>query len=257
MALLTNQEEIDALRESGRITAGALQAIIDIVKPGMTTADLDVMAEKYIRQHDAVPAFLHYQGYPASLCVSVNDEVVHGIPSASRKIEDGDVVSLDLGSIYQGMVSDHARTVIVGKANPDLKKLVADTDESLLVGLRVIKNGARVGDIGAAIQGFLEPKGYGVIRQLCGHGVGKAVHEPPEIPNVGKAGTGVVLRTGMIIAVEPMVALGDWHVDTLDDGWTVVTSDGSVAAHSEHTVMVTEHGYEILTPLPHGKHSRP
>ena len=256
MALLTKQEEIAALRTSGIITAEALQMVVDAVRPGVRTADLNVIAEKYIRNHGATPAFLGYQGYPAALCVSVNDEVVHGIPSGDRVIEEGDVVSVDLGSVYQGMYSDHARTVVAGKPAPAVKKLLADTDEALNVGLKTIHDGSHVGDIGAAIQNYLEPRGYGVIRQLCGHGVGKAVHEPPEIPNVGRRGSGAILRTGMVIAVEPMVTLGDWHVDTLEDGWTVVTADHSLAAHSEHTVIVTPRGCEIITPIPHGKHSR-
>lgn len=254
MARLTSESEITNLKKSGVILSNALQAAARAVKPGVTTGELNTIAEDSIRQQGGQPAFLGYQNYPATLCVSVNHEVVHGIPDPKRKLKSGDVVGLDLGAVYQGIYTDHAITVGVGKIDADAKRLILDTREALAVGLKAVRAGATTGDIGHAIQSFLEPKGYGIVRQLTGHGLGKAVHEAPSIPNFGEPGTGTKLTAGMVLAIEPMVTLGDWHVETQSDGWTVVTADDSRAAHFEDTVLVTDNGYELITP--HGKNSR-
>lgn len=247
MAIFTDQKEIAALRKSGRISARALQHVAKSVRPGISTWELNELAETYIRAEGGRPTFLGFQGYPASLCVSINDEVVHGIPSRDRILEDGDVVSLDIGVELDGAFSDHAITVGVGEISEDAQRLVEATEQSLRKGISAAQLGYRVGDIGHAIDSFLTQQHFGVVRQLCGHGVGKAVHEKPEIPNYGRAKTGPLLTEGLVIAIEPMVTLGGWEVDTLDDGWTIVSSDGTLAAHFEHTVMITAKGPEIIT----------
>jgi len=248
MAIVTQESEIAALRASGRIAAAVLKKVAATVKPGLTTANLDELAADLLKRADARPSFLHYQGYPANLCVSVNDEVVHGIPG-DRMLVDGDVVSLDIGVNLNGWFTDHAVTIPVGRITAAQKKLIADTQQSLMLGLAAAKIGGRIGDIGAAIQGFLEPRGYGVVRQLCGHGVGRAVHEPPQIPNYGQPKTGPIIVRGAVLAIEPMVTAGGWEVETQANNWTVVSADGSTAAHFEHTVIMTDQGAEIITQL--------
>lgn len=254
MARITAPSEIADLRRSGWILATAMAAVVQAVKPGVTTAALDLIARTQIEAHGARPAFLGYSGYPASLCVSINREVVHGIPSPERVVASGDIVGLDLGVNYRGFFTDHAVTVAAGRPPAKAVQLLADTEAALRAGLAAVRPGGRVGDISAAIQSALEPKGYGIVRQLTGHGVGRAVHEDPAVPNFGRAGTGLKLEPGLVLAIEPMVTLGDWVVSTEPDGWTVVTADGSLAAHFEETVRVTESGYELITTI-HGQDS--
>lgn len=246
MAVITADEEVSKLRTSGQIAAEALQTVIRAVRPGVTTAELNRIAEQHIVKRGGRPSFKGYEGYPYGLCTSVNDEVVHGMP-ADRVLQDGDIVGLDIGVNYGGLFSDHALTVAVGTIDDKKKKLLADTEEALRVGLRSVKPGRHIGDIGAAIEGFLKPLGYGIVTQLTGHGLGYAVHEPPSIPNVGKKSSGSEIVVGMVLAIEPMVTLGTPNVVTAEDGWTVVTADHSAAAHAEHTALVTDRGCEIIT----------
>ncbi len=247
MAIITAPEELAKLRQSGRIAAEVLATVMAAVKPGVTTKQLNDIAAAAIQAAGATASFLGFQEYPASLCVSINDEIVHGIPSEKRVIRDGDVVGLDVGVEYEGLFSDHAATVAVGRVDPLTLRLLADTKQALAVGLRAVKAGATVGDVSAAIEEFLKPKGYGIVTQLTGHGLGYAVHEPPAVPNVGPAGAGQKLTTGLVLAIEPMVTLGRPEVETAGDGWTVVTRDHAPAAHFEHTVIVTDRGCEIVT----------
>ncbi len=246
MAVITANQEISKLRISGRISAQALQAVIQAIRPGITTAELNDIAEQTIIKLGGKPAFKGYEGYPFGLCTSVNDEVVHGMPS-KRQLENGDIIGLDIGTDYQGIFSDHALTVGVGKIDEKKQRLIDDTEEALHIGLQAVKPGQHIGDIGAAIEGFLHSRGYGIVRKLTGHGLGYAVHEPPSIPNFGKAGTGPEIVVGMVLAIEPMVSLGTDDVVTLEDGWTVATADHQAAAHAEHTILVTKHGYDIIT----------
>lgn len=247
MAILTSQNDLTNLRRSGKILASALQAARDLVKPGVTTQALNDCAEEVIRQAGGIPAFLGYEGYPGSLCTSLNDEVVHGIPSAKVKLQAGDIIGLDLGVAYEGIFTDAAITVAVDPIDDQVKHLLHDTVQALTLALMAVKPGQHIGDIGAAVQDHLEPKGYGIVYQLVGHGVGRSVHEPPSIPNVGKRGTGPVIEEGMVLAIEPMITLGGSDVITKKDGWTVATADHSLAAHFEHTVLVTARGCEIIT----------
>ncbi len=246
-------QEIDILREGGRRLASILKAVSKKVVVGVTTAELDAYARELITQNGDSPSFLNYtpEGvrvpYPAALCVSVNEEVVHGIPSKKRKIKDGDVVSIDLGLVHEGFYTDHAMTIAVGKAKPEVKKLVAVTKEAMMAGIKAARTGARTGDVGEAIEKVLKKGGYGIVRVLSGHGVGYAVHEDPFVPNYGKRGEGEPLLPGMVIAIEPMATLGSGKVRVLSDHYTYVTSDKTIAAHFEHTVLVTEKGGEILT----------
>lgn len=246
MAILTDHQDLATLRRSGRILASALKVTAAAVRPGVTTKELNDIAERAIRDAGAIPAFLGYQGYPASLCTSINEEVVHGLPSR-RALKDGDIIGLDVGVNLDGMYTDGAVTVPVGTVTPAIQTLINDTAQALLLALREVKPGKHIGDIGAAIQAFIEPKGYGIIRQLTGHGVGRGVHEAPSIPNWGKRGSGPEIVEGMVLAIEPMVSLGGYDVITKPDGWTVATVDGSPAAHAEHTVLVTARGAEIIT----------
>lgn len=241
--------EIQAMRESGHLTALILQAMVDQIEAGMTTKDVALIASRELKAlGGGKHAFFGYQGFPDVLCISVNDEIVHGIPGR-REIKDGDIVSLDYGVNYRGMITDAARTVIVGQARPEDQKLVAKTLESLDAGIFMVRDGVKVGDIAAAIQEVLERAGYGIVRDLVGHGVGHQLHEEPNIPNYGKKGSGPALEAGMTIAIEPMVTLGDWRVTLDPDGWTIRTADHSRAAHFEDTVLITEDGAEILTRL--------
>lgn len=247
MAIITAENEIARLRRSGQILAAALRQTADAVEPGITTAELNAIADAAIRTAGGVPSFVGYNGYPAALCTSINDEVVHGIPSSRRVLAAGDIIGLDLGVMFEGMFTDHAVTVGVGKISRDDQRLLQDTKASMMAGIAAAVVGQRIGDISAAVEAALKPRGYGIIRQLTGHGVGRAIHEEPSIPNYGKPKTGPMIIPGLVIAIEPMVAMGGWEVETGDDGWTMATIDGSRAAHFEHTVLVTERGPEIIT----------
>lgn len=254
MNKIKNQLEIKAMRAGGRVLANALQQVAAAVRPGITTDELNTLAERLVREQGATPSFLGYghemgTPFPATLCTSVNNAVVHGIPSKKAVLQAGQIIGLDLGCWYEGFCTDMAVTVSVGQASPAARKLIKVTEAALNEGLRYVRAGGRVGDIGHAVQSFVEAHGFSVVRQLTGHGVGRAVHEEPSVPNFGKPGTGARLDAGMTIAVEPMVNAGSAEVDTLDDGWTVVTADGGLSAHFEHTVLITDKGYEILTSV--------
>jgi len=234
------------MREANRIVARTLRILAENLTPGITTLELDEIAEREIRASGATPAFLGYRGYPASLCISINEEVVHGIPG-SRQIKSGDVVSMDLGTFYEGFCGDSAMTVAVGEVPGPTKKLISVTKEALEQGIKAMRVGNRLYDISAAIQRHVEANGFSVVRQFVGHGIGREMHEDPQIPNYGKPGTGVRLKEGMVFAIEPMVNMGGWEVKVLDDDWTVVTLDGSLSAHFEHSVAVTSDGPDILS----------
>ncbi len=241
------KDEIVAMRTSGSILAQVLAEAKKHIAPGAPTQLLSDVADKEVRALGATPAFRGYQGFPESLCVSVNDEVVHGIPRSNTILEEGDIVSMDFGVTYQGMITDSAISVIVGAADPKDEALLEATQKSLHKGIAQLKDKVRVGDIAHAIQNELDKAGYGIVRELVGHGVGHHVHEEPNIPNYGKAGTGPTLEAGMTIAIEPMATIGDYRVMIDSDGWTVRTRDGSRSAHFEHTVLITKNGAEILT----------
>lgn len=247
MAIFTSQADLTSLRHSGRILADAVRTVAAAVRPGISTAELNSIADTAIKAQGGTPSFLGYQGYPAALCVSINHEVVHGIPRADRIVRDGDLVGLDLGVIYRKCFTDHALTVGVGTLTPEDQHLLDDTKEAMMIGIAQAVAGKRIGDISAAIQASLEPRGYGIVRQLTGHGVGRAIHEEPSIPNFGRANSGPMLVPGMVLAIEPMVTRGGWAVATEADGWTVVTADHSRAAHFEHTILVTDQEPEIIT----------
>jgi methionyl aminopeptidase len=246
MTKAKTQSEIEDMRKSGSILATVLDEVEKYLKPGVTTEELNTVAAKKLKKLGGLPAFLGYYGFPAVICISVNDEVVHGIPG-KRIIKNGDIVSLDFGVNYNGMITDAARTVLVGAANKAKMQLIAGTLESLDAGISAVKAGARIGDISSSIQSVLDEYGYGIVRDLVGHGVGHELHEDPNIPNYGKASTGPELESGMTIAIEPMATLGSYKVYTADDGWTILTRDGSLAAHFEDTILVTDDGFEILT----------
>ncbi len=246
MIIVKTEKQLQAMRESGKILRDTLLKVEEFIKPGMTTREVDKFAHRYIISRGAKPSCLGYMGYPAATCISVNEVVVHGIPG-DRVIEDGDIVSVDLCVLYKGMHTDAARTFCVGNVSPEKRKLVQVTQESFFEGIKHIKDGSRVGDIGQAVQKYAESFGYGVVRDLQGHGVGCSIHEDPGIPNFGKAGTGPFLKEGMTIAVEPMITLGTYEVYLGEDGWTVSTDDGEPAAHYENTLIVTKDGVEIIT----------
>ncbi len=240
--------EIKSIRQSGKILASILDILVKTVQPGLTTKYLSDIASKELKALGGQPSFLGYQGFPDVLCVSINDEVVHGIPSNARKICEGDIVGLDFGVTYEGMITDAARSVIAGKAKDKSHiELVNRTEQSLMEGISVVRDSIRTGDIGSAIQTYLSQYKYGIVRDLVGHGVGHNLHEEPNIPNYGRAHTGPWLRKNMTIAIEPMVTLGKESVKVAQDGWTILTSDGSLAAHFEHTVLITDNSSEILT----------
>jgi methionyl aminopeptidase len=241
------KEEIEAMRVSGKLLSNVLKQLQKSISEGMSTKDLAEIAKNELRSTGGQPAFLGFYGFPDVLCVSVNDEVVHGIPSAKKIIKNGDVVSLDFGVTYNAMITDAAITVIVGQANKQHLKLVEDTHTSLMNGISVVIDGCKVGDIGHEIEKTLNKNHYGIVRDLVGHGVGHRLHEDPNIPNYGKPGSGPILHAGMTIAIEPMATLGGYRVKEDNDGWTMRTEDGSIAAHFEHTVLITIEGAEILT----------
>lgn len=249
MITIKTPAEQAALRQSGRILADVMNQLISMVRPGVRLLDLEEAAERLIVAAGAVPAFKGYKGYKNVLCTSVNNEVVHCPPSA-RLLENGDILSIDNGVVYQGMYSDCAVTVPVGHISDEAKHLIQVTRDALYVqALAVIKPGSTIGDIGHAVQTYIEAAGLGVVRSLVGHGIGHQLHEEPSIPNFGKAGRGPTLQPGMAIAVEPMVTIGSPEVDFLDDGWRVVTMDGSLSAHFEHTFLITETGCDVITQL--------
>jgi methionyl aminopeptidase len=235
------------MREAGRIVAETLQRLRERVRPGVSTADLDAVAYETVTKRGAMPAFLGYRGYPASLCASINDEIVHGIPRSDRILQEGDIVSLDFGSIYQGYYGDSAITVPVGKVSPEVERLLKVTEEALHKGLAQVRAGKHLTDIGAAIEAHAKAAGFSVVRKYVGHGIGRAMHEKPEVPNFGPGGRGPVLRPGLVLAIEPMVNTGTYETLELADGWTVVTADRGLSAHFEHTVAVTEGEPRILT----------
>ncbi len=246
---IKSANEIALMREAGRIVCEILDELEKMVAPGVTTWELDQFAEDLIYKKGAKPAFKGYLGFPCSLCASVNHEVVHGIPSKKRKLVEGDLMKLDFGVVFKGFYGDSARTVPVGKVSPEAQQLADATRESLYKGIEQMVPGNRLGDIGAAIQRHVEAKGYSVVRDFVGHGIGRKLHEQPQVPNFGSPNTGMKLRPGLVLAIEPMVNLGTHEVDVLDDDWTAVTLDGKLSAHFEHTILVTENGPEILTRL--------
>ncbi|MFI5347465.1 MAG: type I methionyl aminopeptidase [Elusimicrobiota bacterium] len=239
--------ELATMRQAGAVVADILVLLSGIIKPGMTTGQIDQIAREELKKRGAKPAFLNYHGFPGVICLSINHEVVHGIPSDKRSLKDGDIIGVDFGCVIDRFYGDSAVTVGVGNISPEAAKLIKVTRESLEKGIAAVKAGARIGDIGAAVQAHAEASGYGVVREFVGHGIGRALHEEPPIPNFGKAGTGPRLKAGMTIAIEPMINLGTAEVETLADGWTAVTKDRKLSAHFEHTVAVTETGYDILT----------
>lgn len=244
---IKSAKEIELMRESCRILELVHNELGEFVRPGITTADIDALGEKLIRGYGCTPNFLHYNGYPASICVSVNDEVVHGIPSKERVLQEGDIVSLDAGLIYQGYHSDAARTYPVGKVSEEASQLIDVTRQSFFEGIKYAKAGNHLHDISNAIDAYCTKRGYGVVRQLVGHGIGTQLHEDPQIPNFHQWRRGIKLRPGMTLAIEPMINIGTYEVDWLEDDWTVVTADGSLSAHYENTVLITEGEPEILT----------
>ena len=246
MISIKSDEEIDALRIAGEITGSTHNYLKPYIKPGITTLELDKLAEDYILSRGATPSFKGYGGFPGTVCASVNNEVVHGIPS-DRVLKEGDIITLDIGACYNGYHGDSAWTYAVGSISDDKKYLLEHTEKSLFKGLNAIHDGCHVGDIGYAVSKYAKEHNLGVIRELVGHGVGCDVHEEPDVPNYGARRTGPVLKEGMVIAVEPMLNLGSRKVYMLEDGWTIITADGKPSAHFEHTVLVTKDGYEILT----------
>ena len=245
---IKSAREIELMTEAGRILEIVHEELAKALKPGMTTYEIDRIGEEVIRSHGCVPSFLNYNGYPASICVSINNEVVHGIPSKKRIIREGDIVSLDAGVIYKGYHSDAARTYAIGEVSQAAKDLIRVTEESFFEGIKYAKEGNYLFEISAAIGRYARERGYGVVRDLCGHGIGSHLHEAPEIPNYEMNRRGVKLRKGMTLAIEPMINIGTYAVDWLDDDWTVVTRDGSLSAHYENTVLITD-GEPILLTL--------
>ena len=239
--------EVKLMREAGRIVCEILDALEEKVRPGVTTWELDQLAERLISKNKAKPAFKGYHGFPAVLCASINQEVVHGIPSKKRAVEEGDLLKLDFGVSFKGWFGDSARTVPVGKISDEARKLIEVTKESLARAISVCFAGNKLGDIGFTVQSYAEGQGCNVVRDFSGHGIGRALHESPSVPNFGLAGTGLKLKPGMTIAIEPMVNLGTEKVEILDDDWTAVTLDGRLSAHFEHTILITEGPPEILT----------
>lgn len=247
MIVLKTSRELAAMRVAGRISANALKLAGQAVEPGVSTWEIDRIARRYIESEGAKPSFLGYGGFPASACISVNNVVIHGIPSKDLILRHGDIVSIDIGAFYEGFTGDNAYTFACGDVSPEAQRLMDTTRESLYEGIRAAKAGGRVGDIGHAVQTYVEARGYSVVRDFVGHGVGAKLHEDPSVPNFGAPGRGVRLLPGMTIAIEPMVNAGVHTVKTLSDGWTTVTTDGKLAAHYEHSIAITADGPVILT----------
>jgi methionyl aminopeptidase len=248
MITCKSEHELQRMRQAGRIVAEVLAGLRERAKPGVTTASLDAWAEQLIRRRGGVPSFKGYRGYPASVCISVDSEVVHGIPSR-RRLAEGQIVSMDVGVIYEGFQGDATITAGIGKISPEAAALLRVTEEALAAGIAAAGPGRHLGDVSSAIQVVAESQGYGVIREYVGHGIGREMHEDPQIPNFGQPGRGPVLRPGMTLALEPMLTIGDYRTRVLEDLWTVVTADGSLSAHFEHTIAVTDGEAEILTRL--------
>jgi methionyl aminopeptidase len=244
---IKSADEIALMREAGRIVCEILDELEKAVAPGVTTWDLDALAEKLIYEKGAKPAFKGYLGFPCCLCASINHEVVHGIPSKRRKLAEGDLMKLDFGVVYRGFFGDSARTVPVGKVSREARALIDATREALQRGIAAAVPGNRIGDISHAVQSHVEARGYSSVRSFTGHGIGRKLHEKPEVPNFGEPGSGPKLRPGMTLAIEPMVNLGTWEVALLEDDWTAVTLDSKLSAHFEHTVLITDHAPEVLT----------
>ncbi len=245
---IKSDRELEIMRAAGKIVAETLEKLKEVIEPGITTKELDRIAERFIRDNKGIPAFLGYNGYPASICASVNEEVVHGIPG-NRVLKDGDIISIDTGAIYEGYYGDAARTFEVGNVSEKTKNLIMVTKNSFFKGIAMAVEGNRLQDISHAIQTYVESSGYSVVRDLVGHGIGRNMHEEPQVPNFGEAGKGPRLKAGLTIAIEPMVNEGKFHVWTLSDGWTVVTADGSLSAHYENTIAITTNEPEILTMI--------
>ena len=246
MISIKNKKEIDLMSEAGRIVRDTLNLLEKHIKPGVSTKDLDLIAEDYILSQDAKLGFKGLYGYPSTICISVEDEVVHGVPG-DKKLMEGQIVGIDVGSIYKGYYGDHARSFAVGEISSDKKKLLKVTKECLEKGIEKAVPGNRIGDIGSAVQEWAESNGYGVVRELVGHGIGTKLHEEPQIPNYGNSGTGPVIDVGMCFAIEPMVNMGSKDVYTKGDGWTICTKDGMPSAHFEHTITITDNGPKVLT----------
>ena len=247
MIKIKSQEEIELMREAGRITRDTLKVVEHSIKAGISTKELDKIAFDYIKSQGAVPSFKNYGGFPATICASVNDTIVHGIPSADIVLKDGDIISIDVGAKYKGFHGDAARTFPVGKIDAKVKRLIKVTEQSFFEGIKGLKSGAFVGDISHRIQTFVEKNGYTIVRELVGHGIGKDLHEDPQVPNFGRSGSGPRLNANAVIAIEPMVNMGERNVVFMPDGWTCKTRDGMPSAHYENTVLITEDGIEILT----------
>jgi methionyl aminopeptidase len=244
---LKSPAEIDRIRRAGRIVAGTIERVLAAVRPGLSTRELDAVAEEHIRSKDAMPSFLGYRGFPASICVSINEQIVHGIPG-DRALREGDLVSLDFGAIWEGYHADSAVTVFAGEPpSSEAEKLVRVTEEALEAGVAQIREGSRLSDISHAIQGVAEGAGFSVVREYVGHGIGRNLHEDPQVHNYGPPGRGPEMKRGLVVAVEPMVNMGGWETRVLADDWTVVTADGSLSAHFEHTIAITDDGPEVLT----------
>lgn len=249
MVSIKSQNEIVLMREAGKLLAKTHEELKNAIRPGISTLEIDKLGEKIIRSFGCIPSFLNYNGFPASICVSVNDEVVHGIPSRNRILKEGDIVSLDAGLIYKGYHADAARTHAVGNVSNNAKKLIEVTEKSFFEGIKMAKDGNHLHDISNAIAGYCESFGYGVVRDLVGHGIGKELHEDPQIPNFRQRRRGIKLQKGMTLAIEPMINEGTYEVSWLDDDWTVVTDDGALSAHYENTILITDGEPEILTIL--------
>ena len=247
MITIKSKSEIEKMRLACKITGDVLKELEKHIKPGVTTKQLDKIALNYIVSRGAKPSFLNYNGFPGSICASRNDEVVHGIPSTNVKLSEGDIISIDVGAYIDGFHGDAARTFPVGRVSDEAMRLIEVTKESFFEGIKYAKHGGKLGDISAAIQEHVEKNGFSVVRDLVGHGIGKNLHEDPNVPNFGKAGKGVKLAAGMTLAIEPMVNAGEYDVCVLEDDWTVVTEDGSLSAHYENTILITKDGCEILT----------
>ena len=247
MITIKTESEIERVRVSGKLTGNVLELLGKSIRVGMTTAELDKIAYDYIKSVGGEPSFLNYEGYPASTCISIDDKVVHGIPSDEVYVKEGQIVSVDVGVKFNGYHGDAARTFLVGEVAPEKKKLVEVTRECFFKAFEHLRPGMPLGDIGYYVQSHAEANGYGVVRALVGHGIGTEMHEDPSVPNYGRKGTGIRLRSGMCIAIEPMINMGTWQVKFLNDGWGVVTADGKPSAHYENTVVITDDGAEILT----------
>ena len=248
MITIKSEREIELMRKAGMLVSEMHKYIKPFIKEGVTTLELDKLCEDFIVSHDAVPSCKGYEGFPCTLCTSVNEVVVHGIPNKNKKLKNGDIITIDVVIVYKGYQGDAAWTYAVGEIDDDKKYLMEHTEKALYEGLKQVKPGNRIGDISFAVQEYAEKHNLGIVRELCGHGIGKEMHEEPEVPNFGTPNTGARLKPGMVICIEPMLTFGHRNVWLLDDEWTVVTQDGKPAAHYEHTVLVTEDGYEILTP---------